>query len=669
MPLKNICLCFCTRLYISCFLCILMCGCSSTADRHIADTLQLSGDNRGELQKVLEHYRNDTLKLRAARFLIENMTGCYGYSERAVKENLDDVYNAYDSINRAFGYVINNEWGKSIDFLSERSSTAMPASGLVADLSSLNSKYLINEIDRTFDAWRRNVYSSECSFDSFLEYVLPYRRLNGLVVDGARDTFYNRHIGDFYAAKGKSWENETDSLLYKYHQLVYSQYFGIRIPLFKASTFERLRRGLCIHRCWYNSLLLSSLGMPVAIDIVPAWGNRNNSHAWNVLVMDGKPYAFETFWDDDRWKYNRIYNNLSSDSLWGKFRLPKVYRYTYSNHPEGPVLDKRVRREDIPELFRNIKKKDVSHEYFETCDVNVALKMPVPNGVRYAYLAVFGYQRWNPVQWGKIDKRGKVVFKGMGKGMVYLPVFYINGNVMPASSPFKLDGNGNMHILHDDGTRGKVFLRNIIGEPVHDRNIMYLHSLRGVRFVGLADGREEELCKLPKTLNAEMNKYSVDSPSSYRYVRMYLPSDTLAAGEISFYTSAWRISSVKVMNKVASLSEFDGINNLTDGIEATTCRCRAVERYIDFDLGKYHHLTGVGLYPYLKSWISENRNYCLFYWDDGWKSVETKNGTKCGWVDFDDVPLNCLLMLKDMGWRGASIERPFIYRGGEICWE
>ena len=94
MPLKNICLCFCTRLYISCFLCILMCGCSSTADRHIADTLQLSGDNRGELQKVLEHYRNDTLKLRAARFLIENMTGCYGYSERAVKENLDDVYNA-----------------------------------------------------------------------------------------------------------------------------------------------------------------------------------------------------------------------------------------------------------------------------------------------------------------------------------------------------------------------------------------------------------------------------------------------------------------------------------------------------------------------------------------------------------------------------------------------
>ena len=153
-----------------------------------------------------------------------------------------------------------------------------------------------------------------------------------------------------------------------------------RIPMFDASTFERLKRGLCIHRCWYNSLLLSSVGMPVAVDIVPAWGNRNNSHTWNVIVMDGESYAFEAFWDDDRWKYKRIYNNMSSDSLWGRFRLLKVYRYTYSNHPEGPVTDRKVNREDIPPLFRNIKKKDVSHEYFETHDVEVELTAPIPEG-------------------------------------------------------------------------------------------------------------------------------------------------------------------------------------------------------------------------------------------------------------------------------------------------
>ena len=32
--------------------------------------LQVAGDNRPELEKVLSHYRDEPLKLRAARFLI-----------------------------------------------------------------------------------------------------------------------------------------------------------------------------------------------------------------------------------------------------------------------------------------------------------------------------------------------------------------------------------------------------------------------------------------------------------------------------------------------------------------------------------------------------------------------------------------------------------------------
>ena len=53
----------------------------------------------------------------------------------------------------------------------------------------------------------------------------------------------------------------------------------------------------------------------------------------------------------------------------GRFRLPKVYRYTYSNHIEGPLADVEVDKADIPELFRSVKKVDVSSEYFETADV------------------------------------------------------------------------------------------------------------------------------------------------------------------------------------------------------------------------------------------------------------------------------------------------------------
>lgn len=42
--------------------------------------LRYAGENRVELEKVLDHYRNDSLKYRAAVFLIGNMPYHYFYT-------------------------------------------------------------------------------------------------------------------------------------------------------------------------------------------------------------------------------------------------------------------------------------------------------------------------------------------------------------------------------------------------------------------------------------------------------------------------------------------------------------------------------------------------------------------------------------------------------------
>lgn len=52
-------------------------------------------------------------------------------------------------------------------------------------------------------------------------------------------------------------------------------------------------------------VLFSSLGMSTAMDFVLGWTNRNGSHSWNVLIVNGVSYPFEPFWDADRWKYKR----------------------------------------------------------------------------------------------------------------------------------------------------------------------------------------------------------------------------------------------------------------------------------------------------------------------------------------------------------------------------
>lgn len=52
----------------------------------------------------------------------------------------------------------------------------------------------------------------------------------------------------------------------------------------------------------------------------------------------------------------------------GQFRLLKRH------YVECPLADKDMILEDIPPLFRDLHKKDVSHEYFDTTDVNEPLR-------------------------------------------------------------------------------------------------------------------------------------------------------------------------------------------------------------------------------------------------------------------------------------------------------
>lgn len=104
-------------------------------------------------------------------------------------------------------------------------------------------------------------------------------------------------------------------------------------------------------------MLFSSLGMAAAMDFVPGWANRNGSHSWNVLIVNGVSYPFEPFWDTDRWKYKRIYNNKTFDEAWGRFRLSKVFRRTYGAYMDAILKDTQMDIEDIPEVFRDVRKK------------------------------------------------------------------------------------------------------------------------------------------------------------------------------------------------------------------------------------------------------------------------------------------------------------------------
>ena len=314
---------------------------SCTPKGALDKTLSSAKENRSELQKVLKHYVNDSLKLEAAKFLISNMQGSYA-DDSSLQTVYAPFYKIYDNVRKKYNYEINKKCGEEIDSLWQVFCFVYSDELTVkrmCDAEHLTASTIISEIEMAFKAWKGNVYTQNCSFHDFCEYILPYRRENGLVIDNSRDRYYRRHHKDFYTTHGKNVMEETDSLLFLYKDIVHSPYYVPLIPILTASTFEKIKTGTCEQRCWFNSLLLSSVGMAAAVDFVPVWGNRNGGHSWNVIIVNGESYAFEAFWDDDRWKYKRIYNNKSYDNLWGKFRLPKVYRKTFSNHTEGPLSD------------------------------------------------------------------------------------------------------------------------------------------------------------------------------------------------------------------------------------------------------------------------------------------------------------------------------------------
>ena len=80
--------------------CLLICFMVASCSRYparVEEMLALSGSNRAELEKVLEHYVDSAEKREAAEFLIANMVGIY-VVDSAVQERLAPFYEQCDTL-------------------------------------------------------------------------------------------------------------------------------------------------------------------------------------------------------------------------------------------------------------------------------------------------------------------------------------------------------------------------------------------------------------------------------------------------------------------------------------------------------------------------------------------------------------------------------------------
>ena len=134
----------------------------SSENQWLDTALNLAGDNRAELQKVLDRYKEeDGDKYRAACFLIENMPFHGAYEGKAL-ENYRKYFSEYvsfpysrhvqeliDSLKRADGEF-------SINQLTYK-----------RDIMTVDSAFLVNHIEWAFKVWREQPWGKHVDFDTF----------------------------------------------------------------------------------------------------------------------------------------------------------------------------------------------------------------------------------------------------------------------------------------------------------------------------------------------------------------------------------------------------------------------------------------------------------------------------------------------------------------------
>lgn len=386
----------------------------------IAAVLAEAGVNARELQKVLDHYAagEDRLKSKAAEFLIANM-GSHGFTEAGTFDG-DGREVHYDSLEYENIKAAQAAW----DALeAEHGELTTKRKRHLADGKTVGAQYLIEQIDQAFDAWRSLPWASEVTFETFCNYILPYRGSSEPI--GLWRPTCRKALAETLAAVEAPYDIPAISKLCSTQRGQWVK-FNAKCYLHPTDqSFEQMRAsrfGRCEDLSNMHSYLNRANAIPMTCDYTPAWARGNNNHAWNV-VLDGNGKAYPR------------------KPMLG---AAKVYRKMYAKQPDLPAFHT-VEGETVPRWLRGVTYRDVTGEYRPTHDVTVTLTEPVPDKCTYAYLCVFNSGRWVAIAAGAIDtKAHAATFPWVGGNIVYYPTYCVEKKLQPGGAVFTLATDGTV---------------------------------------------------------------------------------------------------------------------------------------------------------------------------------------------------------------------------------
>ena len=619
----------------------LLAACQNRESARIETALTMAGENRAELQKVLDHYRGDREKSKAARFLIANMIPhhTYGGWEIDSLRRVRKRRKPYDQIDEK----LMKRW-KGFNYRNGI---------LIRDVEVAKADVLIENIDLAFEAWKKRPWSKHYSWEDFCEYVLPYR-VGDEPFENWRRTYYERYAPVLDSLYQGSDVVEAARLMANYLKAEkFWDFKDFDLPHFGALYLLHTRSGYCREECDIATYVMRAVGIPIATDFYEMSPSYNSRHFWTAIIdTTGLAMPFS---------YTERELKRGGDALQRK--KGKVYRICYSLQKEkyeGMYTDK-----SIPAFFRNPLMKDVSNEYFP----NMHAKISLPSNAEgdWMYLGLFMGEKMKLIDIAPLTGK-KAMFKHVEPDAIYFPCTRANGTIAYCGYAFLLGKDSIRYFIPDTTQRSAAVLTRKYPMRI---NPEFLARNIGVKIEG-ANRKDFSDAELLYQIVDTPEVYTVipDIHKKFRYIRHYYSPSSLRIeiGEWYMYTkNATHPITEYTLHSSVRLNDYQrkSLQAIADGDWSSFYRSPHRREKLTFDLGKPTWIDHCVLIPRNDdNFIHPGDVYELFYHDGtkGWKSLGKREATGLE-LHYDNVPGNALLWLRNHT-RGKE-ERCFYMENGK----
>lgn len=623
--------------------------------------------NRAELEKVLLYYQKDpadSLKYKAACFLIENMP-FYTYSDGKQLEKYKTYY-----------IWLKNDSVKSPELIADSVKKVFGPIGPLdrkRDIREVDSAYLCNNIDWAFKVWREQPWGKNITFDTFCEYLLPYR-IDNEPLTYWREMYYEKYNSLLDSLRMSGTLDVEDPVIvvnYLINKLPDKSYrYTGTVP----TTFDHIGpeyvqylSGSCREVTDFGVYLLRALGIPCAIDFVPMSGSGSAGHFWLAAWnKNGEDYVSD-------FPGNM---GLARGSRWYGLDLStKVYRNTFSVNKDL-YEEMAAYEEELHPFWRLPKFTDVTHLYAQFYKKELKILSSQLYKERregkIAYLCLSSRDKWIPVDWTSYDT-DHLVFRNMRKGSIMRVATYEKGALCFVTDPFCVDGVTNEVRSYSVGEEKQEVV--LYAKCGLDNDDLFRKRMIGGVFEGSnrSDFADKDtlfiIQRKPFRLNTVVRNWTNKKYRYFRYVgakgsfcdiaevRFYQPNDTTALKGKVIGTPGG-----------STLNGNHEYTNVFDGKTGTSFSyLKPIGGWAGLDIGKEVQVDRITYTPRNRdNYIRPGDLFELFYCDGHWKSAGTIRATADSLV-YHDIPKNALLLIRNQT-RGVE-ERMFVYENGQQVWK